>query len=123
MQVHIETLTRLPDEVTMIGRGKNAVPFTSVRHTVEVTIKGERRAVRCLTDISDEARKHLTIFGIAVRFSHGAKVWPGSAVYWFKSGNVNNVRPDIDKSGVFYVVGFADDFAGKASRSQHNAVA
>lgn len=117
MQVHPETFKHSSTE-TYPARKKGGQPVVIERHTVEVTISGKRSAVNCYAD-----SESITVFGIAVRFSHGDKVWPGSAVYWRDSGNVNNVRPNIDKRGNFIVVGFASDYEGKAVRSQHNAVA
>ena len=92
--------------------------YTREEFSIEVTIGKDRRAVRCYAE-----EKSITIFGLAVRFSQGSKVWPGSAIYWRETGVVNNLRPNIDKSGYFLLAGFAEDFDGKAIRSQHNAVA
>jgi hypothetical protein len=110
LEVHIDTL-KVVGQCT-VGN------YTFDQHTIEVSIGSDRRVVRCST--SDD---HVTIHGMAVRFNQGTKVWPGSAVYWLKNGTVNNLRPNIDKRGYFLLVGFAEDFAGKAVRSQHNAVA
>jgi hypothetical protein len=107
MQVHIETLQ------TVGGK-----------QTVEITIGSDRRRVPCYERGAPGQRWHdLTICGLAVRFRTGTKVWPGTAVYWFSSGNVNNLTPNIDKRGHFSLVGYAEDFVGKTVRSQHNAVA
>lgn len=90
---------------------------------VDITIGADRRTVRCFHHHADTDHARLDLYGIAVRFQTGTKVWPGSACYWFKTGNVNNVRPNIDKRGSVSVVGYAEDFAGKPVRSRHNAVA
>lgn len=114
MQVHLETIKTLPADVYKTKRG----PVTIERKTVEVTVGKDRRAIACY-----ESADRIDLYGLAVRFSQGSKVWPASAVYWRASGNVNNLRPNIDKRGHFTLVGFAEDFDGKPVRSQHNAVA
>lgn len=108
--VHIDTLKVVGQRTV----GSHTWDIT----TVEVSIGTDRRALRCSAD-----SKCVTVYGLAVRFSQGSKVWPGSATYWRETGVVNNLRPNIDKSGYFLLAGFAEDFAGKAVRSQHNAVA
>lgn len=108
MQVHIETLKTISGDLWS-------------RATVEITIKGDRREVVCY-ESGGANHRHLVIYGLAVRFSSGEKVWPGSATYWFESGNVNNLRPNIDKRGYFTLVGFISDYEGKSVRSTHNAV-
>jgi len=89
-------------------------------HTVEVSIGNKRRRVNC-----SQHDGRTTIYGLAVRFRTGTKVWPGSAVYWAKTGNINNLRPNIDKfNGQFCsLVGFFEDHADSKHRSLHNAVA
>ena len=89
------------------------------RHQVEVTIDGDRRWVGASAISND----NFIIFGLAVRFQTGTKVWPGSATYWTKTGVVNHIRPNIDKNGHFQLVGFAEDYLDKPVRSRHNAVA
>lgn len=111
MQVHPETL-KVTGQRTINGRQFDT-------YSVEVTIRGDRRAVRCWP-IRDG---NLDILDLAVRFQTGAKVWPGSAVYWSKTGNVTGLRPHIDKRGHVSLVGFFEDFQGKPVRSMHNAVA
>ena len=115
MQVHIETLKHAGEDVV---KGKDRT-YTFQRYTVEVTIGNDRRAIRC----TPCGHERLDLYGLAVRFSTGTKVWPGTATYWYKGGHVNNLRPNIDKRGYFLLVGYAADFDGKAVRSQHNAVA
>jgi hypothetical protein len=111
MQVHFDTY-KVP--------GQRAIGDRSVDlYSVEVTVKGDRREVRC----SALWNGHITVWGLAVRFQTGTKVWPGSANYWVESGNINNLRPDIDKRGHVSLVGFSSDFEDKACRSRHNAVA
>lgn len=115
MQVHIETLKHV---------GQEAYAHVTIqRYTVEVTIGKDRRAVRCHPVRVNGEIDHLNLFDLAVRFSSGAKVWPGSAVWWSKTGNVNNLRPNIDKRGYFSLVGYFADFEAKPVASQHNAVA
>lgn len=114
MQVHIDTFKSTG--IHTYGT------FSREEFSVEITIKGDRRAVRCVQwGAGDDAR--LTIFGLAVKFNQGAKVWPGCATYWIKSGRVNNLTPNIDKRGTFILCGYSADFEGKSVRSQHNAVA
>lgn len=88
-------------------------------HTVEVTIRGDRRVVRC----SAVFRGWISLWDLAVRFKTGAKVWPGEATYWIDSGKVTGLRPNIDKMGMVSLVGFYEDYRGKPVQSQHNAVA
>ncbi len=116
LTVHIDTF-KAAEQITLRDGS------TLQRHTVEVTIGKDRRAVYCGIPFGDEGKRHMSIFGLAVRFSSGTKVWPGSATYWIDADKVNNLTPNIDKRGYFLLVGFAEDFAGKAVRSQHNAVA
>ena len=117
MQVHIDTLRQDADYIYTDKRGvQKSIP----RHSIEVTIRNDRRRVRCGSIWNGS----LPIFDLAVKFSSGEKVWPGSAYYWIESGNVNNLRPQIDKRGHFILAGFFEDFEDKANiRSQHNAVA
>jgi hypothetical protein len=90
------------------------------RQTVEITLRNDRRRVGCHVDASG-----MTVYGLAVRFRTGTKVWPGSAVYWAKTGNINNLRPNIDTfNGQFcQLVGYFADHEDSKHRSQHNAVA
>jgi hypothetical protein len=112
MQVHFETYREVEPFVTKDGK-------SYPRFSVEVTIGKDRRAVSA----SSLSNGHIMVYGLAIRFSSGSKVWPGSAVYWVESGNVNNMRPNIDKRGYFSLVGYSADFEGREVRSQHNAVA
>ena len=93
------------------------------RYTVEVTIKGDRREVRAFKSTDGMSRESIRIYGLAVRFKTGAKVWPGHATYWFDGNHVNMLRPDIDKWGTVMLVGFFEDFTESKHRSMHNAVA
>lgn len=95
-------------------------PVIFERQTIEITIGKDRRRVNCHAN-----SESVDLFGLAVRFRTGAKVWPASAVYWRKSGNVNNLRPNIDKfNGQFcQLLGFFEDYEQSKVRSQHNAVA
>lgn len=115
MQVHYETLRREEDMVRTDRKGKE---MRIEQRTVEVTINGDRRRVRC----GSEWNGRVTIFDLAVRFSQGAKVWRGTATYWVKSGNVNHIRPCIDKHGYFFLAGYFADYDKKPIVSQHNAM-
>jgi hypothetical protein len=111
LTVHIETLKTL--EKDAYGR---------IPHTVEVTIGKDRRAVPCYPMNRDGKLHSVTVYGLAVRFSSGDKVWPGSATYWAETGNVNNLTPNIDRRGYFSLVGYIEDFADKNSKSRHNSI-
>ena len=89
-------------------------------HTVEVSIGNKRRRVNC-----SQYDGRTTIYGLAVRFRTGTKVWPGSATHWDKTGQVSGLRPNIDKfSGQWcHLVGFIADFEASKALSQHNSVA
>ncbi len=112
MQVHFDTF-KVSGRITL----RDGKPFDT--HSVEVTIGNDRREVPCGAVFNG----HVTIFGLAVRFSSGSKVWPGTATYWIERGHVNNLRPNIQKHGHFQLAGFITDFQDKPVRSQHNAVA
>jgi hypothetical protein len=119
--VHLETLTAV--KRTYTDRKGREVSYDS--HTIEISIGSDRRAVRCHPITRTDGDSNISIYELAVRFRTGAKVWPASAVYWLKSGNVNNLRPNIDKfNGQFcQLVGYFADHEDSAHRSQHNAVA
>jgi hypothetical protein len=112
MQVHFDTY-KVTGQITT----KRGEPFDL--HSVEITIGKDRREVACGAVYNG----WIKIFDLAVRFSHGSKMWPGSATYWIESGNVNNLSPNIDKRGHFILAGFMADYENRAVRSQHNAVA
>lgn len=112
MQVHFDTY-----KVT--GQRKLSDGKVIDLHTVEITIRGDRRVVRC----SAVFRGWISLWDLAVRFKTGTKVWPGEATYWLDKGTVTGLRPQIDKRGVVSLVGFYEDYKGKAVQSQHNAVA
>lgn len=113
--VHHETI-RTETQTWESRKGTQSREIT----TIEVSAIGKRARVQCY-----ETEKCIDIFGLAVRFRTGTKVWPASAVYWKEGGSVNNLRPNIDKfNGQFcQLVGFFEDFEESANRSQHNAVA
>lgn len=112
MQVHFDTYKVTGQRELSNGRMHDL-------HSVEITIGGDRRAVRC----SGVHNGWISLWDLAVRFKTGAKVWPGEATYWIDSGKVNGLRPNIDKRGMVHLVGFYEDYKGKAVQSQHNAVA
>lgn len=121
MQVHIDTFRNDPSETYLIGKGKRQRSVTIERNSVEITINGDRRRVRCSSVINNS---NIRLYEIAVRFGAGKKVWPGGAMYWLETGNVNNVRPNIDRHSwhTFSVCGYAEDYKNKPVSSQHNAV-
>lgn len=114
--VHFDTFKAA--EVITLASGR-----TFQRHSVEITIGKDRRTVYCSDAFGAEGQRRITVHGLAVRFSSGAKVWPGNATYWIAHDKLNGLNPNIDKRGHFSLCGFAEDFEGKAVRSQHNAVA
>lgn len=115
MQVHIETMQQ---EADYTYKNRKGVECSIEQHSVEITINGDRRRVSC-----GEYDGKVYVQGLALRFSQGNKVWPGMAVYWRESGNVNNLRPNIDRRGYFSLVGYFDDYREKMVASKHNAVA
>ena len=84
---------------------------------VDVTIRGERRTVAA----SGPLGKSFYVFGLAVRFKTGTKIWPGRALCWIESHNVSDLRPCIEKRGGVALAGFLADYKGKESYSQHAA--
>lgn len=114
--VHLDTLQSKPVSYTT---RKGEVRYFD-KETIEITIGNDRRRVAC-----HSGPNRISIFDLAVRFRTGTKVWPGSAVYWVESGNVNNLTPNIDKFNGRWcsLVGYFDDHVDSERRSQHNAVA
>lgn len=114
--IHFDTLQTATVEYT----DRKGTPRSYEQQSVEITLRGDRRRVNCR-----QSNDNTTIYGLAVKFRTGTKVWPGSAVHWTKSGNINNLRPNIDKfNGQFCsLVGFFADHEQSKHRSQHNAVA
>lgn len=130
MQVHTETLKHVSTDSYTVGKRARRTDagktYEIKRWTVEVTIGKDRRAIRCSPSYTVGpvvALDSIDLYGLAVRFSSGEKVWPGSAVWWACHGQVNNLRPNIDKHGHFFLAGFFEDVAESAHRSMHNAVA
>jgi hypothetical protein len=120
---HLDTLQQGPDDVYTDKKGKT---YAWKTYSIEITIKGDRRRVACsVSNYPDGSLDSISLFGLAVRFRTGTKVWPGSAVYWGKTSSVNNLRPNIDKfNGQFcQLVGYFEDHEASKHRSLHNAVA
>lgn len=115
MQVHFETYRE--DAPTEYTNSKGKV-CSYQGHSVEITIGTDRRRVSCGSVYDGR----IYIHSLGVRFSQGAKVWPGTAVYWIEGDKVNNLRPNIDKRGHFSLAGYWEDFSRKAVASAHNAV-
>jgi len=118
--VHIDTIQTEPALYVIKGEARHFE-----RETIEISIRNDRRRVYCHVTRRDDQIDNIDLYGLAVRFRTGSKVWPGSATYWTKSGNVNNLRPNIDKSTGKYclLLGYMADFEQNKNRSQHNAVA
>ena len=109
MQVHPETLK---------STGLHTYgSYTREEFTVEVTIGKDRRTIRCHPE---QNRSLINLYGLALKFSSGSKVWEGQAIYWCEKGYVSGLTPRIDRRGHFFLVGFYEDFATKAIASQHN---
>ena len=98
-------------------------PDTLDNDSIEIEIRGDRRRVGAFSITHEQ----ILIHGLAVRYPTGKKVWPGRAIYWKDSGDVNNLRAtNIDHrtgSGFVLLVGYFADYADKAVRSNHSAVA
>lgn len=114
MEVHFDTHRQEPDLVFINKKGEQRLE----RHSVEITIRGDRRRVCCATVSND----WLPIFDLAVRFSQGTKIWRGTANYRVSKNDVVNLAPCIDKRGHFLLQGYWDDFKNKNIASQHNAI-
>ncbi len=85
----------------------------------KVEINGVEKELPC-----SRSRDHWTIYGVAVRYRTGTKVWPGSLIYWPENGRINNVRGPQDHRQSFHslqVVGFWADVQDRY-RSEHNSV-
>jgi hypothetical protein len=115
MQVHHETYRQEED---FAFTDKNGREHRGERYSVEITIRGDRRRVVCGDIYQDSFR----IYGLAVRFQNGEKVWRGEATYLISKNKVINLLPCIDKRGQFSLVGYFKDFDGKKIISQHNAM-
>lgn len=100
--VHLDTLRTETRSLTVRGKTTDREV-----NTVEISIGDDRRRVRCGT-----GSECMRIYGLAVRFRTGTKVWPASAIYWNQTGHVNNLRPNIDKfNGQFCrLVGYFEDY-------------
>lgn len=86
--------------------------------SVEVTIKGKTARVPA----SDHGDR-LDIYGLAVKYRSGAKVWSGSAIFWKESKRVNNLRGRMDRRSLgndVELLGFYADYA-EAVKSDHVA--
>lgn len=86
--------------------------------TAEVTIDGNTKTLQIYA-YADCVR----VFGVAVKYRTGEKVWNGEFIFWPTSGNVNNVSSGLDHRGSRHqleIVGFYSDFAAGV-QSQHNA--
>jgi len=96
---------------------------TGTDTTATVEINGVVRDLPTYEDGQGDYR-HLTIFGLAIRYQTGTKIWPGTAIYWFKNGAINNVRGPQDHRQRFHslqIVGFWED-AQEPVRSRHSSV-
>lgn len=86
-------------------------------NTIEVEIRGDRRAVRC----GPVYQGVLTVYDLACRFPTGSKVWPASAHVEVATGRVYGLAPSIDKRtrNQCSLVGFFEDFDTSSVRSHH----
>ena len=90
--------------------------------SIEIEIRGDRRRVRAFQN-----GDHILVYGLAVKYQTGKKIWPGMAIYWPASGNINNLQAsNMDhraRSNFVLLVGYWADYADTKARSQHKAVA
>lgn len=95
------------------------------RHTVEVTINGQRRAIRAHRSTYPNLGETITVFDLAVKFQTGAKVWPGRVDFVLATGKLQRLQACIDKftTKPLHLVGFFVDHEQSKHRSLHNAVA
>lgn len=81
--------------------------------TVELDGKtADLRAVWTRPGDFDGKYDRVTIYGFAVRYPTGAKVWSGHVTYWLKSGNIQGPETPLDhraRRASCSVVGFYAD--------------
>lgn len=91
-------------------------------NSIEIEIRGDRRRVRAF-----RSGDFILVHGLAVKYKTGKKIWPGHAIYWPASGNINNLQAsNMDhraRSNFVMLVGYWADYADTTARSQHKAVA
>lgn len=93
--------------------------------TVTLEINGQVRDLPAHEWNLEGRERRIDIYGIAVRYRTGTKVWPGRCVYWPATGNINNVHGPQDHRQRFHqlsVVGFWADVQ-EQYRSEHSSVA
>lgn len=114
MQVHAETF-----------KFSHTDDYGIDRHTVEVTINGQRRVIRAARHTYPNTGDTITVFDLAVKFQTGAKVWPGRVDFMVATGKIGRLDACIDKftGKPLRLVGFFEDFEQSKARSLHNAVA
>ena len=86
--------------------------------TATVDIDGKRRDLK-----ASFQGDHITVYGIAIRYPTGSKVWFGSFVYWPATGHINNIHTPMEHRARFAhvnVVGFYED-AKESIRSQRGS--
>jgi hypothetical protein len=101
---------------------EKTTPGTATTATVEVGGKVQELAV---AEGGEAAYRHFTIYGLAVRYRTGSKVWPGTAIYWPATGHINNVLGTQDhrsgRGASLQIVGFWSDVQDQY-RSEHSSV-
>jgi hypothetical protein len=83
--------------------------------TATVEIDGKRRDLK-----ASFQGDHVMVYGIAIRYPTGSKIWFGSFTYWPASGHINGIMTPMQHRARFAhvnVVGFYGD-AAQAIRSQ-----
>lgn len=64
--------------------------------TALVEIAGKRRELKAVFEC-----EHVTVYGIAVRYPTGSKVWFGSFIYWPATGQINNIHTPMEHRARF----------------------
>lgn len=83
-----------------------------------VEIFGVQKQLKAYIPLHGE---NAVVYGVAVKYRTGEKVWKGNFTYWFASGNINGVHAPMQHNSRIAsvsIVGFYDDFAEKV-QSQH----
>ena len=67
-----------------------------------------------------EQERYITVYGLAIKYRTGTKIWNAQATVWKDNGNIQ-FRGGLDnrqRAGACIVLGFYSDYADK-SKSQH----
>lgn len=81
--------------------------------TAVVEIHGKQKTLKTspVYDRSEDGSDaHIYVYGIALKYTSGSKIWNGAFTYWFKSGNINGVNMEHRaRHASVSVVGFYED--------------